>query len=104
MKYARLLIAALLFAGFGSYAWGALHAPWMDRERPAQVQLARQMIEDSKRDDAAERALAEDYWTRYPDVAADGYFGRNGKLGLQGAREHFARHGRREGRIWGLKD
>ncbi len=98
----RIAIAALLLAGFGSYAWGALHAPWMDSNRPAQLQLARQVIKEAdQRNDMAERRLSEDYWTRYPDVAADAYFGRNGKLGIQGAHEHYQRHGRHEGRVWG---
>ena len=50
----------------------------------------------------AERMLAEAYWSRYPDVAADAVFGRTGKMGIYGAREHYQRHGRHEGRIWDL--
>lgn len=48
------------------------------------------------------RRSAEAYWACYPDVARDGYFGEEGPLGILGAREHFDRHGFREGRIWPL--
>ncbi len=40
-----------------------------------------------------ERMLAEIYWSRYPDVRADPYFGKGGRLGNYGAREHYRRHG-----------
>lgn len=43
---------------------------------------------------------AEKYWNLYPDVAKDGFFGRNGKVGCGGAYEHWLRYGRREGRVW----
>ena len=48
-----------------------------------------------------EAALADAYWRRYGDVAADSVVGRDGALGVFGAREHYNRHGRRENRIWG---
>ncbi len=51
-------------------------------------------------DMTAEEQLARAYWTRYPDVAADSFYGMNGRLGIMGAREHYAKHGRREGRLW----
>lgn len=40
------------------------------------------------------------YWDAYPDVAKDGHYGRNGKLGAAGARRHYQAHGRTEGRGW----
>jgi hypothetical protein len=61
------------------------------------------VIKDGGRDDAAERRLAERYWQRYPDIAANGHFGRQGSFGIHGAREHYQRHGRHEGRLWGLE-
>ena len=54
------------------------------------------------RDTAKTRALAEAYWTRNRDVADDAIFGRAGSMGVFGAREHYTRHGKREGRRWGL--
>lgn len=52
-------------------------------------------------DTAAEEKLAHAYWLRYPDVAANPLYGEKGRLGVLGAREHYMRHGRREGRVWG---
>jgi hypothetical protein len=46
------------------------------------------------------KASAERYWICHPDVAAHRFFGRNGPLAFHGAREHFDRHGKREGRVW----
>ena len=40
---------------------------------------------------------AQDYWNRYPDVAADSYYGRSRPTGAQ---EHFSCCGRFEGRTW----
>jgi len=53
----------------------------------------------ARRAEIAADPLEEAYWNRYPDVAADPYFGRGSKLG---AAEHYRRHGKAEGRIWGL--
>lgn len=63
-----------------------------------------QVVSELKRDypdEARERMLAEIYWSKYPDVAADAYFGKNGRLGVYGPREHYRRH-RTEGagRVW----
>jgi len=43
---------------------------------------------------------AENYWSLYPDVAQDAFFGRYGKVGCGGAYEHWTRHGHQEGRVW----
>jgi len=96
------LAAGLLLAGFGAYVIGGLHSPLLSATERQQRDYAARIIREEPRDDAAERALAEAYWQRYPDVAADPTFGRRGRLGINGAREHFQRHGRHEGRIWGL--
>ena len=52
--------------------------------------------------DAQSLALAEAYWRRYPDVGNDGYYGRQGPFGERGAAMHYEKHGRNEGRQWGL--
>jgi len=44
--------------------------------------------------------LGSAYWERYPDVAIDRTYGRNGTLGLVGARLHFEDFGQAEGRVW----
>lgn len=52
-------------------------------------------------DKKRERRLAEAYWSRYPDVRDDWYFGQNGRLGVYGARVHYERHGKQgNGRVW----
>jgi hypothetical protein len=83
------------------YLYGATHSALLDRPEAARQAYLTKVIKDGAPDLAAERELAERYWQRYPDVAADGYFGRGGAIGIFGAREHFDRHGRREGRLWG---
>lgn len=47
-----------------------------------------------------EKMLAEAYWRRYPDVAADPEFGMSGTLGYAGAFEHYRRYGQQEERVW----
>ncbi|MDD9907884.1 MAG: hypothetical protein OXT06_30270 [Rhodospirillaceae bacterium] len=95
---------SLVFAGIASalvaYAIGAWDSPLLDRERRAQREFVSRYALMATRDETAEQVLAERYWTRYGDVAADANFGRNGSFGIWGAREHFNRHGRREGRHW----
>jgi len=48
-----------------------------------------------------ETAFAKAYWARNPDVAQSSYCGEGGALGVFGAREHYDRMGRAEGRAWG---
>ena len=96
---AALAITAVAWA---MYAMGAADSPLLSRvERQRQAYLDEILRNAQTADLTAERDLAEIYWQRYPDVANDGFFGRNGQMGVFGAREHFERHGRREGRIWG---
>ena len=83
-----------------AYAIGAWDSPLIDRDRKLQLDLLTQHARAGKRREEQERILAESYWSRYADVAADIFFGREGSLGVWGAREHFDRHGRREGRSW----
>jgi len=88
-------------AALALYGWAAWHSPWLDgAERRRQAYLER--IGREQPAPAEPAALAEAYWSRYPDVAVDAYFGRHGQLGPEGAHEHYQRHGRREGRVWGL--
>ena len=95
---------SLVFAGIAlaliAYAIGAWESPLLDRECRAQREFVSRYALMAARDETAEQVLAERYWTQYADVAADAKFGRNGSLGIWGAREHFNRHGRREGRHW----
>ena len=49
-----------------------------------------------------EAPLADSYWRRNADVESHPRFGRNGGMGVYGARAHFNWHGRKEGRLWEL--
>jgi hypothetical protein len=96
-------MTATALAGFAIYFYGAFNAPVLDPDLAARKAYLDRVIRTDETDPATERALADAYWGRYPDVAEDAYFGRLGKLGLEGARAHFERHGRTEGRVWGLE-
>lgn len=99
----RQLAAGLLFAvALAAYGHGAMHTPLLDARRGEAVMLAQRTVAMAGQGHAEEIALAEAYWRRNPDVAADRFFGRAGILSPHGAREHWSRHGRREGRRWGL--
>ena len=104
---------AFFAAACGVWVYGAVNSPLMDAD------LARQKayVDETLRTTAGrptlapkapsnpssdEAAYARAYWDRYPDVAADPYFGEMGELGVLGAREHFNRHGRFDGRRWSL--
>lgn len=108
MTRARRTPASLVALGFAAFA-GALaiyagmawHSPVWRAELAARDKDLRALAAGAEIDMAAEAKLAEAYWTRYPDVAASAQYGEGGRLGAMGAREHFNRHGRREGRIWG---
>ena len=89
-----------LAIAFAIYGYGFSRSPAMNPNYRTQQEMLASYAKGQG--NAAEiRMLAEAYWQRNPDVAMDSYFGRDGKLGLFGAREHFDRHGRAEGRRWG---
>ena len=106
--------SAVFAAACGVWIYGALSSPVLDGERARQKAYIDEVLGKSPRQPAppeapvaapsGEPAFARAYWTRYPDVGADPYYGANGELGLPGARAHYNRHGRFEGRRWGLSD
>ena len=94
----RQALFGLFLLSLGAYTYGAftssLFNPRLADER-AYLMTASRMPEV----DAEEvRRQAEAYWNRYKDIAADAHFGRNGALGIYGARAHYQKHGRYEGR------
>ncbi|MBI1209527.1 MAG: hypothetical protein GC191_19870 [Azospirillum sp.] len=99
-------MAALLWLGvaaaFGLYAQGFVNSVAGDGAARDRQLYLRQVMALRSLDLAGERALAEAYWSRNPDVAADAVFGEHGRMGLFGARQHYQLHGHREGRRWGL--
>lgn len=97
----RAAAGLAILAGLAVYAYGLYHAPALTtdgRQRQAWLEAT---VRAGAADPTQEADLAEAYWTRYPDVAADALYGRSGTLKVLGAREHYRQHGRREGRLWG---
>jgi len=47
-----------------------------------------------------ERAFAEAYWSEHQDVMTSQQYGKAGRMGIYGARAHYLRYGRSEGRLW----
>ena len=94
-----VIFAGIVLASI-SYAVGAWDSPLLDRQRNEQLEIVSRHAQIGERQAERERALAEIYWARYADVAVDPFFGRAGSLGIWGAREHFNRYGKREGRRW----
>ena len=96
----RQILFGLFLLSLGAYAYGAvtssLFNPNLAGERTFLMTVSRM----SEIDVAEMRRQAEAYWTRYKDVGRHDHFGRNGELGLYGARTHYLRHGRYERRQW----
>jgi hypothetical protein len=96
------LACAVFILACAIWLYGASHSPVLDARLAAEEIYQRAALSRGRPVDAAEeRALADAYWQRYPDVAKDAVFGESGRFGIFGAREHYERHGRREGRRWG---
>jgi hypothetical protein len=85
----------------GGWLLGAMDTPLLNRQLAAQHALATSVAQTGGLDLMAEQRLAEAYWQRNPDVAASGHYGRHGRTGIFGAREHWLSHGKGEGRHWG---
>lgn len=82
------------------YLLGLIHSPLLHPEQLAERRYVEHFLQQNAPDLEQERKLAEAYWRRYRDVAQDSYYGRQGPMGIFGAREHYQQHGRREGRIF----
>ena len=96
----RQALFGLFLLSLGVYAYGAFTSTLLDpglADERAYLMTASRMPEE---DIAEVRRRAEAYWNRYKNVGADAHYGRNGALGIYGARAHYQKHGRYEGRIW----
>lgn len=99
---AGFVVGAGLFAfALAAFGAGAVGSPVLDGIRAQERVVINKHARRATVDLDYERSVAEAYWRRNPDVAADAFFGVNGALGIFGAREHYDRHGRGEGRQWG---
>lgn len=102
-KRLRFWVTLVVVSG-SSVIWalGFFHSPLMRPEIEAERLFVNRYMEDNAPHLLAEKALAEAYWHRYLDVRNDAYFGKDGPMGIYGAREHYKQHGRREGRIFAI--
>ena len=102
----RASIIVITLCG-SSWFWyqGLLHSPLagssvIEKQEGPRVDSNTAPAQPSRKND---QAMA--YYRRYPDVHQHEYYGINGPLGIDGARQHYLHHGKREGRIWnGLPD
>lgn len=67
---------------------------------PPKAEIVVSALKEKYPDQAAEAVLAKKYWAENPGVRTDKFFGDGGTLGVYGAREHYLRHGKTEGRNW----
>lgn len=79
---------------------GFLQSPLFRPEIHQERLLAEKYSKQKGPDYQAEKILAEAYWQRYPDVINHSYYGKQGPMGIYGAREHYKQHGKPEGRIF----
>lgn len=97
----RWFVAGVALAvALAVYLWGAFTSPVFDQQRYRERAYLRAQLAASEQRVDREAALAEAYWRRYPDVAADVTYGPRG-MGVEGARAHYRNHGKAEGRVWG---
>lgn len=102
MRRVRAIIAGGVIAiSLGLWFHGLAKSPIMDREQHRQKSYVENYLRNHAPNMVEEQLLAETYWKRYPDVGQDSHFGKNGTMGIFGARAHFDQHGKREGRLWG---
>lgn len=99
-----LACGILLTAIWGGIATDLKGSVFLDDDRYDEALYAAHLMQGAGGGAAVsfDKESAEAYWACYPDVGRDSYFGASGPLGILGAREHYERHGRSEGRIWPL--
>jgi hypothetical protein len=68
--------------------------------RAAETQYLNNEVKRVTQDRVTEKRFAAAYWRENPDVGNSTYFGPKGPFGVFGAREHYTRHGKQEGRRW----
>ncbi len=96
----RQVLLGLFLVSLGIYTYGAFTSSLFDQslaDKRAYLMTISQMPEEGA-EEVQRRATL--YWDTYPDVSRHEYFGRDGKLGIYGARTHYLKHGRYENRKW----
>lgn len=96
-----MITIAVLLLGIAGWLSGLLNPSTPAAERGGAPSQRSTQQPTASFDNGQLRSAAEAYWDRYPDIREHYYFGEHGPLGLDGARQHYLQHGRREGRIYG---
>ena len=91
---------ATMACALAVWAIGAAHSPFGSTSRAGNRRYLQTEAKQVERDRVEEGRLAAAYWKANPDVKADKHYGPNGPFGLLGAREHYQKFGRGEGRAW----
>lgn len=103
LRSALQWIGGLVFAvSLAVFAVGIVHSPVIDDVLAQERVVLNKHARSDQVDLIRETRFAQAYWARNLDVASDSFFGAKGALGTFGAREHYDRHGRLEGRFWGF--
>jgi hypothetical protein len=92
-RYRPIAVAVVLSLSASLWLAALLQSPIRHPHLMVERQLTPELEET--------RSLAEAYWSRYRDVRDHEYYGKNGEMGIYGAREHYKNYGKREGRIFG---
>ena len=101
IRYRPIVVAVVLSFSAVLWLFGLSKSPIGNPNLFVERQLAQRYNQQHSPDLQSTRTLAEAYWNRYRDVREHDYYGKNGKMGIYGAEEHFKHHGRGEGRIYG---
>ena len=101
-KLMRLMLAAVfLCSGFVLWLIGAQDSVLLHNDRMQEQSFIADILIKRAPDYHREKALAEAYWARYPDVRKHRMWGQGGVMGIKGPRDHYELHGKKEGRVWG---
>jgi hypothetical protein len=95
-----LLTTSTLIICTALWCHGMLNSVILNPELLEQRNRVTSYGDKNRADTEAERALAEGYWLRYPDIRQDPAYGENGTMGIFGPRTHFEQHGKHENRIF----
>lgn len=96
-----ILVSAVMIIAASLWLLGFVTSPSTSPRTRQERLYVDHYIQNNAPDLKEIRLQAERYWKRYPDVGADIHFGRNGIMGIYGARAHYDQHGKIEGRKWG---
>ena len=95
----RITIIALILCTIGWLQGLSTSDIWYP-DRIEEKRLSSRYLNEENSEFQDQKLLAEAYYTRYPEIKSDEFYGENGPHGVLGAREHFRQHGKREGRIF----